>query len=342
MTADNLPDNYGGGSHLVEDMTETIPLRELEFTDLFFSENGEAFVRGLEDAEGPLAAVPVEAICDLDEIHRRVCDRGQREDEFFLEFDGMRFRVSKIDDVRGTWYTLRRLKWPLPNLQELGLPLRVVQQLGLLGRPGKHGLIIVAGATSNGKTTTACSLLLSYLRQYGNVALTIEDPIEYPLSGAHGNFGHCFQTAVQNGDFATAMKKSMRRAPRYILLGEVRSAHEATHAIKAATNGHLVITTIHAGNVVEAIQAMLKFVAAEGEDLELSRSILADGIAGVLHQELIKRKDRPGWFIKPEFLFPGDDKAIRTRIRTGKLEQLSSDIEVQRGRVMRNQMPTGE
>src|SRR3546814_3251127 len=111
---------------------------------------------------------------DLDELHRRVCARGQREREFFLDFDEVRYRVSKIESINGNWYALRRAKSPIPRFGTLGLHARVVQYLGLLGR--KHGLILFAGATGQGKTTTACSLLQEFLIHYGDVAIAIEDP----------------------------------------------------------------------------------------------------------------------------------------------------------------------
>lgn len=319
-------------------------LSEFAFTDLSFSEQGEAFLRGTDDSEGPLVGVPEECVADLDELHRRICDEGQRRDEFFYDYDGMRFRVNKIESVGGVWYMLRRAMWPIPRLGQLqGIPQRVLQYLGYLGKKGKHGhgLILVAGATAQGKTTTACALLQEYLIHYGDIAVTVEDPVELPLDGPHGQFGHCFQTQAVNGDFAGAMKMTMRRSPRYILLGEIRSGAEASEALRAAINGHLVITTIHAGSVTEAINAMLKFVNGT-ESLDLARAILADGLAGVLHQELVKVPGRQGRQLKLQYLFPGDDSGIRTLIRTGKVEQLSTAIELQATRVMKNMMPTGE
>src|SRR3546814_14783841 len=103
---------------------------------------------------------------DLDELHRRVCARGQREREFFLDFDEVRYRVSKIESINGNWYALRRAKSPIPRFGALGLHARIVQYLGLLGR--KHGLILFAGATGQGKTTTACSPLQEFLIHYGD------------------------------------------------------------------------------------------------------------------------------------------------------------------------------
>jgi Tfp pilus assembly pilus retraction ATPase PilT len=318
-------------------------LHDLDFTDLFFSERGEAFIRGTEDAEGALSGVPEAVVDDLNELHRRVCDIGQAKAEFFMDYDHMRFRVSRITDVDGIWYTLRRAKWPIPHLGELdGIPSRVVQYLGHLGKKGKHGLIIIAGATSNGKTTTACSLLQEYLLWYGDVAVTVEDPIELPLNGPHGRFGHCFQIPVEDGDFGTAMKRTMRYAPRYILLGEVRSPVEASQAIRAAINGHLVITTIHAGDCVGAINAMLKFVSGV-EPIDLARTILADGLIGVVHQQLMRNPTKgKGKILKLEYLFPGDDKGIRSKIRSGKTEQLTTEIGLQATRVAQGKPPLGD
>jgi twitching motility protein PilT len=316
-------------------------LCDLDFTDLFFSERGEAFARGMEDGDGPLVGIPPAVVADLDRLHRQVCDKGQTHVEFFLDYDSMRFRVSKIEDVEGVWYTLRRAKWPIPRLGELGgMPQRVMDYLGYIGKPGKHGLLLIAGATSQGKTTTACSLLQEYLLHYGDVAVTVEDPVELPLNGPHGRFGHCFQTQVEDGDFGTAMKRTMRRAPRYILLGEIRAPEEASQAIRAAINGHLVISTIHAGSCIEAINACVKFVAGK-EPLDLARTILADGLVGVVHQRLVRVKGK-GRMLKLEYLFPGDNKGIRTLIRSGKTEQLVTQLEAQAARVAQGKPPMGE
>src|SRR3546814_7354761 len=96
---------------------------------------------------------------------------------------------------------------------------------------------------------------------YGDVAIAIEDPPELPLDGKHGRFGRCFQIAVENGDFGRALSSTMRYNPRYILLGEIRSPVEASQALRAAINGHIVLTTLHAGSITTALQSMLKLVA---------------------------------------------------------------------------------
>ena len=316
-------------------------LRDIDFIDLFISERGESFFRGSEETRGPLSVVPHDVIYDIDNLHRIICDTGQTRAEFFVDYDGMRFRVSRIEDVDGVWYVLRRAPWSIPRLGQLGgVPSKVIEALGLIGRPGTHGLILIAGATAQGKTTTAYSLLQEYLLWYGDVAVTLEDPVEQRLSGACGQYGRCFQIEVPNGDFADAMKKTMRRSPRYIFLGEVRSSHEASQALRAAINGHLVITTIHAGSVVEAINAMLKFISGE-ESLDLARTIFADGVSAILHQRLIKIKTKNGYkrMLRVEYLFAGVDKGLRSLIRSGKTEQLSTFIDIQTKRVESGNLP---
>jgi twitching motility protein PilT len=212
--------------------------------------------------------------------------------------------------------------------------------LGKLGR--RHGLILFAGATGNGKTTTACSLLQEYLLTFGDVAITIEDPPELPLNGKHGQFGRCFQIRVENGDFGRAMSQTMRYNPRYILLGEIRTPYEASQALRAAINGHLVITTIHAGSIMEAINSLLKLVSGQ-ENLELARGVLADGLAGVIYQKLMK--SNKGKKPKLDFLFAGfngSDAGVRSKIRHGKIEQLSTEVQQQATRVLNGKLPIGD
>lgn len=314
-------------------------LRDFEFTDLYFSETGDAFVRGSSD-NSPISLVPDEFSSDLNELHMKVCERGNREREFFIDFDGIRYRVSKIDSIEGVWYALRRAAFPIPRISEIGLNPKIIQYLGKMGR--RHGLILFAGATGNGKTTTACSLLQEYLLTFGDVAITIEDPPELPLNGKHGQFGRCFQIRVENGDFGRAMSQTMRYNPRYILLGEIRAPYEASQALRAAINGHLVIATIHAGSIMEAINSLLKLVSGQ-ENLELARGVLADGLAGVIYQKLMKTKisKKP----KIDFLFAGyggTEAGVRSKIRHGKIEQLSTEIEQQATRVLNGKMPIGD
>lgn len=313
-------------------------LQQLDFSDLYFSELGEAFIRGIADASGPLVAVPDIFVADMQKLHRRVCEQGQSENEFRLDYDEVPYRCSKIVSVKEIWYALRRPKTPIPRLSELRLPVQAVQHLGWLGN--RSGLILISGATGSGKTTTACTLLQEYLRNFGNVAVTVEDPPELPLEGEYPPHGRCFQLKVTNGDFGTQMRKTMRYMPKYILLGEVRDPEAASQALEAAINGHLVITTVHAGSVIEAVQRILQ-IAAKAGDLELARSIMSEGLAAVIFQKLRRTRAPDGTrvSIQPQFLFTGFEAKVRTKIRDGKFETLKDDIEQQSNRMALGQPP---
>lgn len=339
----NMPARPGGGQAQpfagAEPPARQMRLQELDFTDLYFSEMGEAMIRGIAEATGPLVAVPPIFLVDMRKLHRLVCEQGQSENEFMLDYDGVRYRCSKIVSVLEIWYALRRAKTPIPRLSELRLPLPAVQHLGWLG--SRSGLILIAGATGDGKTTTACSLLQEYLKNFGNVAVTVEDPPELPLEGEFPPYGRCFQLKVENNDFAQQMRATMRYMPKYILLGEVRDPAAASQALSAAINGHLVITTIHAGSVIEALQRLLK-TAAGADDLELARSVLSEGLAGVIHQKLRRIRGPDGAVrvsIQPQFLFTGYEAKVRTKIRDGKFETLKDDIEQQSNKMARGEPP---
>jgi len=329
-------------------------LNELDFTDLYLSETGAAHMRGLSDSSDPLYGVPDGVIGDLEEVRNKVCNIGQLEREFVLDYDGVRYRVTRMQGQTTLTYHLRRAMFPIPRIRDLGIHPAVVQALGRLGHPGGSaiqrgsGLILVAGATGQGKTTTLCSLLQEYLISYGDIAVTIEDPPELKLEGEHGKFGLCYQFTVKNGDFSSLVREALRQNPRYIMLGEIRDSASAHQVLTAAMSGHVVLATIHGGSVEEALVRITKYVASE-TDTDLARSMLADSISAVLYQEMKKivTKDGSGRVkrvVSISSLFFGrdsDSKGLRQKVRDGKIPQLSTDIELQRNKMDKGKPPIG-
>lgn len=321
-------------------------VNQLDFTDLYISaEKGEVFLRGaLEESSAPLTRIDPQVVSDIDELRRKLLDHGARPgaDSFFFEYSGVRYRVTEITEMNGKWYTLRRFLDEIPRMNTLGLPLPTYQALGKIARSG-HGAIVFAGRTGEGKTTTAYSCLQEFLMQVGGPAMTIENPPEMKLSGKIGDFGHCFQVAVENGNFAAALKKALRSTPRYILLGEILGGDEARELLRASINGHVVITTIHAGSIEEALQSMLKLSVDATTNIEFARETLSQGVAAVVYQRLKTARGPDGKIyrtIEAETLFLGDDSSpVRARIRDGKLAQIKSDIEQQANRVALNKSP---
>lgn len=329
-------------SSTLPSMGRAASLASIEFTDLIISATGVCLMRGVDTPEnGPLVSVNPEHLEDVDALRMACIAKGQHENEFYHDHGGVRYRVSVINDLDETWFALRKPQLVIPPINKLGFPRPIVTHLAKLA--SRSGIIILAGATGQGKTTTAYSILNAYLHSYGNIAVTIENPPEMMLNGPRGKFGHCFQLKLGPGEtFAEALERSLRYTPRYILLGEIRRPHEASQAMRAAISGHLILTTIHAGNVIEAINSLLTLTAGSDDNLGFARDQLANGLAGVIHQKLVSHRGKDGRIqkgLKTEMLFVGDDPGIRSMIRSGDTNQLSTFIEQQKSRVANDEEP---
>jgi len=138
----------------------------------------------------------------------------------------------------------------------------------------KSGVVVVSGPTGSGKTTTLYTLLSEIDRKSRNV-LTLEDPIEYSIDGL---------TQVQVGpklSFAQALRSVLRQDPDVILVGEIRDAETADLCIKAASTGHLVLSTVHANGAADVVGRLINL----GVDRYLLKSVLKLSSA----QRLVKR-----------------------------------------------------
>jgi twitching motility protein PilT len=323
-------------------------LKDISFSDIYISETGQAFIKS-STINGPTLSEPPKSVLkDIQELYTEVCTRGQYENEFFTDQAGLRFRIAKLKDVNDIWYVCRRLMWPLPALDKIpGMPRPVVRQLGTLGQPKMEGLILISGATGAGKTTTTFSLMESYLRMYGDVAVTVEDPPELPMSNfypSRGSWARVFQRAVEGGNFAKAMKGVMRFAPRYIIIGEIRSAAEATTALHAALNGHLILSTIHAKDVTAAMAALVDYAASE-MGIDLARSLMSQGLIAVLHQRMENADGAGLRKLDLSYMFLGSDSGSsgdRSKIKAGQFAQLGTTVEMQKNKVERNLLPLSE
>ena len=199
-------------------------------------------------------------------------------------YDGIRLRASKLASADGTvWAAMRRVADLPPRLENLGFVPELLPFLRDLGK--RDGLTLLCGATGNGKTTTSTSLLLEHLENFGGVAFTIEDPVEYRLEGRRGKAGFCYQSEIQEEhQWGEMLKRSLRWHPRYIFVGEIRTPDAANQLLRAATSGHNVIATMHAGSMEEALEGLLQL--AEIDLGARAPLLLAAGLTAVIHQTL--------------------------------------------------------
>lgn len=239
-----------------------------------------------------------------------------------IEYDGLRCRLSKQIMADGSeWVCARRISDELPELKSLGFAPHIFNHLHSLGK--RDGLILISGSGSNGKTTTAAGLMVDFMKSYGGLAITIEEPVEFVLKGRHGDHGQCFQIEA-DGDEAweDALKRTLSWGPRYIFVGEVRTPKAAELLLSAATTGHTVITTFHGGSPEEALTGLL-FLAEQAMGSGAS-DILAGCLTALMHQTL--KEDGP--FVK--YLFTEENAPsdpIRGLIRENKIGMMSTYID---------------
>ena len=186
-------------------------------------------------------------------------------------------RVSVVPTIYGENLVMRVLSGSRALLSMVGLGFdehdtKRLRQL--FSKP--HGMIMVAGPTGSGKTTTLYSALREINIIEKNV-LTVEDPVEYKLSMVKQT-----QVSSKSGyDFALAGKSFMRQDPDAMLIGEIRDEETARIAIRASITGHLVLSTIHTNDSATVIPRLI--------DLNVDRFLLSSALLAVIAQRLIRK-----------------------------------------------------
>lgn len=303
-------------------------IKDLLFTDIYIGASA-SWITGVPDSAKAIVA-PIGAeqdIAALRELCREACETHLK-DEFTIRYDDVTYRASTINSLTDRVFVLRRFPDEVPMIEELGIHSLQVKQLM---EDKVTGLLIVAGSFGQGKTTTASSLVKSRLIRYGGIAVTIEDPPEMPLEGQHGN-GMCYQTWAEQGGFGYACRQAARWAPTIIFIGEVRDADAAQEALKASLNGRLVVCTLHADNIPAAVERMYSYAATNGARADDTASLLANGLAGVIHQRFEGTPRR----IKTEFLWlaNNDSHGPRNMIKQKRFDQLENEIRLQFNRML--------
>jgi twitching motility protein PilT len=308
-------------------MTEATKVKELEFSDLYLGhpklENRISDASGASISALAAGARLQEDLDRLAAVCRDAWVAAPSVTDFKVSHDDVTYRVSLMQSSGGTVFILRKIAPSVQSLAEIGIPQAYIRNLMIRDL---SGLLIIAGAMKSGKTTTACSLVRDRLLAYGGVAVTGEDPVELPLEGCYGQ-GICFQTALpyDKRHFAEQFRQLVRSGAQTILIDEIRDQETAAAVLEASINGHLIVTTMMAENVIHTI-TKLHALANHKLPPGSAQSLIADGLAGVLHQQIM-RGPRPK--LETEFLFFKDAPIPKTVLRTGKYEMLASDIKQQ-------------
>jgi general secretion pathway protein E len=236
-----------------------------------------AKVSGREESDRVVSRIKV--LSNLDISEKRVPQDGRLEVAY--ESRKIDIRVSVMPSIHGEDIVLRILDRgglgelkPALRLADLGLPSALVDGLIALCKKS-HGMVLVTGPTGSGKTTTLYAALTSTYDP-GEKVVTIEDPVEYQLSGV-------LQVPVNEKKgltFARGLRSILRHDPDRILVGEIRDQETAKIAVQAALTGHNVYSTVHAN---DAIDVLARFRQLGVEDFEISSAL-----NGIVAQRLVR------------------------------------------------------
>ena len=211
---------------------------------------GVGGMQGSDNADQAISRVKVMAQLDIAE--RRIPQDGRF--KVVVQGRDVDFRVSIMPSVFGEDAVLRVLDRKALSeeaqglsLQALGFDAKIISQFRRLASE-PYGMVLVTGPTGSGKTTSLYAAISEVNTGHDKI-ITIEDPVEYQLSGV-------LQIPVNEKKgltFARGLRSILRHDPDKIMVGEIRDAETAQIAVQAALTGHLVFTTVHANNVLDVI-----------------------------------------------------------------------------------------
>lgn len=242
--------------------------------------------------------------------------------------DGARFRFHAYRRAPGFAIALRRLEDRFRSLPELGLS-EALARWGDLG----DGLLLVAGPTGSGKSTTLATLIDLINQRRACHIITIEDPIEY-VHGDQKSLVDQRQVGLHTGGFQEALVASLRQDPDVILVGEIRERDTIRIALTAAETGHLVFTTVHAPDCAGALQRLVSVFPADEQPGVLRQ--LALNLRGILAQHLVPadghgRRQRPRILLSEILQVTS---AAANLIANGKFNQMQTCMETGSGEGM--------
>ncbi|MEZ6094010.1 MAG: PilT/PilU family type 4a pilus ATPase [Pirellulaceae bacterium] len=256
-------------------------------------------------------------------------------DGAFTAAEHVRLRFNLFRRSGAYAIALRRLDDQFRDLASLGLTNDLYRICDL-----KHGLILIAGPTGSGKSTTLATLLNRINETRSAHIITIEEPIEYVHRSQHSLVSQR-QVGIDAPTFHQALVDSLRQDPDVILIGEIRDLETIRTAITAAETGHLVFASVHAGDCIGAIERLVSVFPADEQ--MMIQKLLSMVVRCVVAQHLVvadsghstnqsvdSEDDRgpeqhPGRVLVPEILW--GTTAVSNLIASGQTRQIGSMME---------------
>jgi twitching motility protein PilT len=287
LSADLTPPE--GMNFTLDDLLRTVIKNRA--SDLHIKPNSPPTVR-LEGQLIPIGDTPLTAeqcrhlvLSALPPFKREPLSRMREVDHAYVSF-GVRFRMNAFLERGHFTAAMRMVNSAVPSFQDLGLP-PILSQLASM----QDGLVLITGPAGSGKSTTLAAVVDWINQNRRTHVVTIEDPIEY-----HHNDKTAYITQREVGtdttSFVEALKQALRQDPNVIMLGEMRDTETIMTAVTAAETGHLVLSTLHTPNTVQAVDRIVD--SFDGHVQKQVRMLLATCLRGVVSQKLLNRQDGKG------------------------------------------------
>lgn len=246
-----------------------------------------------------------------------------------------RFRVN-IFQQRGVYsIVMRVIPTDIPTLKSLTLPEQLAEIADL-----RNGLVLMTGPTGSGKSSTQAAIIDIINEKKHYHVVTIEDPIEYLHNHKNSTINQR-EVGHDTKDFPSALRASLRQAPKVILIGEMRDFETTEIALEAAETGHLVLSTLHTIDAAKTVDRIIGLYPKNEEPVIRTR--LAQTFRYIVSQRLIPRADGRGRIPAVEILRSsprtreyieageGEGKSLLDAMRDGKLDGMQDFDTVIRG-----------
>ena len=248
--------------------------------------------------------------------------RKQITEEYDLDFaygyeDKARFRANYFYKASGLAAIFRTIPSKVLTLTDLKTP-EVVRKLA----ERRSGLVLVTGPTGSGKSTTLAGMINHINSTRAVHILTIEDPVEFVHEPIKAQVTHR-EVGPHASSFATAIRSAGREDPNVILIGELRTNETMKLALQLASFGVLVFATVHSNSAPATIDRIINAFPADEQNQV--RGMLAESLAGIVAQQLVKTADGKGRVAALEILI--GSSAIASMIREGKTFQIPSKLQ---------------
>src|SRR5438552_2799659 len=251
-----------------------------------------------------------------------------------------RFRVN-IFQQRGVYsIVMRVIPTDIPTLKSLGLPEQLEEIAEL-----RNGLVLMTGPTGAGKSSTQAAIIDIINEKKHYHVVTIEDPIEYLHSHKNSTINQR-EVGHDTKDFPSALRATLRQAPKVILIGEMRDFETTEIALEAAETGHLVLSTLHTIDASKTVDRIIGLYPKNEEPVIRTR--LAQTFRYIISQRLIPRADGGGRVAAVEILKStprtreyisageSEGKTLLDAMRAGKLDGMQDFDSVIKDLIERN------